>query len=459
MCWFNMNRPSGSRLDPLVVEKVVGVTEGSFAKNTWPWLRALTRFAPRLGISVLNQVVSSGANFALGLYLVRVLAPAEFGVFGICMALCLLYAGFGNALFLTQMVVHLPEKPAEDRPRYAATLLALLGAFCLATLAFAVVLHSLAGLTRSSADGGGGLILATAAASVANLLRNYFVRLAYSTSEERKALAVNLAWALVLGIALFVVHGSGGLSGAAEGLWVFAAASCGAAILGLGIARLPIATVGAMCMRHDFVEALAGGRWAMGGVGVTWLQSQSYMYVTAILIGPAGVALANAARMLIAPFTFLLPALTQLAFPRLVEMRAADSGKMLRYGLLYSRILVGLGVCYVIVLGLGARYLIPLLIGENYSLEQLLPVAAVWGLVMLLQLSKEGASLVLQALKKFRNLMFASTITAIGSIAATAAMAIPLGVSGAVLGVSVGEALLAAILWKQIRRGKHRHSN
>lgn len=442
-----------------MVEKVARVSESSLAKNTRPWLRGLSRFAPRLGISMLNQVVSSGANFALGLYLVRVLAPDEFGLFGICMALCLLYAGFGNALLLTQMVVHLPEKQANDRPRYAATVLALLGAFCFATIVIAVLLHSLTGLLESSIDGGRSLILATTAAAVANLLKNYFIRLAYSASEEHKALAVNVAWALVLVIGLFAVHNSEGFSGAAAGLWVFATASFAAAVLGLGIARLPMAAVGATRMRHDFVEAFAGGRWAMGGVGVTWLQSQSYMYVTALLIGPTGVALANAARMLISPFTFLLPALTQVAFPRLVEMRATDARTMFRYGLLYSRILVGLGVCYVIALGLGARYLIPLLIGGNYPLEQLLPMGAVWGLVMLLQLSKEGASLILQALKKFRNLMLANTITAMGSIAATAAMAVQVGVSGAVLGVGVGEALLAAILWKQIKREEHRQSN
>lgn len=433
--------------------------EGSTVKNAGTWLRTLIELGPRLGISASNQVVSSGANFLLGLYLVRVLAPAEFGLFGICMALCLLYAGFGNALFLTQMVLHLPEKQVSDRPSYAAAMFALVAAFCVATLTLAGLLYMLSALVGAPFDEARSLILATGFASVANLLKNYFVRLVFSTSQEHKALAVNLAWAAILGLGLFAAHAGGSLLDAASALWIFAAGNLAAAVLGLGIVRLPLKTVELARMRHVFLEAFVGGRWAMGGVSVTWLQSQSYMYVTAVLIGPAGVALANAARMLIAPFTFLLPALTQVIFPRLVEMSATDKNIMLRYGSLYSWALVGLGVLYLLVLGLGARYIIPLLIGDNYPYAQLLPVGAAWSLVLILQLSKDGASIVLQAIKEFRRLTLYNTITAIVALAATAAMVAPLGVSGAVFGVGVGEALLASMLWNRIKHERRHHSD
>ena len=90
-------------------------------------------FGKALSISVINQVVSSGTNFALGIYLVRALTPTEFGLYGIGFAIALLYSGVGNALLLTQMVVHVPDKANEDKLHYAARVLVLAAVFSLLT--------------------------------------------------------------------------------------------------------------------------------------------------------------------------------------------------------------------------------------------------------------------------------------------------------------------------------------
>jgi len=84
-------------------------------------------------VSVLNQMVSSATNFLFGLYLVRNLPPVEFGLYGIGFAITLFYAGIGNAMFLTQMVVHIPNKAAEDREPYAARICLIMMLFCLVT--------------------------------------------------------------------------------------------------------------------------------------------------------------------------------------------------------------------------------------------------------------------------------------------------------------------------------------
>lgn len=138
-----------------------------------------------LSVSVLNQVVSSGTNFLFGLYLVRILAPAEFGLYGIGFAISLLYVGVGNALFLTQMVVHLPDKAVLERNAYVGRVLLLVVLFCLGTVVF-VGIVLFAGRTHwSTVAGYWGFGYAVTAAATTSLLKTS--SFAMPTADEKRA--------------------------------------------------------------------------------------------------------------------------------------------------------------------------------------------------------------------------------------------------------------------------------
>lgn len=417
------------------------------AKDTW-WRQLARTYSGKLTLSVLNQVVGSGANFVLGLYLIRVLTPPEFGLYGIGIASCLLFTGIGNALFLTQMVVHFPDKHDNDRTSYAAIMLALVGLFSLIAVTLVGALIALLFIVGWSTESMSYFLLASGFAAGSSLLKNYFVRLAYSLKLVQKALAVNLGWASAV---LLILLTGERITDAASALWLFSVANLAAILLGLIVIRLPLRNVRPQRMRCDFLEAFGGGRWALGGVSVTWLQSQSYILATTLMIGATGVALANAARMLITPFTFLLPAITQLLLPQLAELRNSDRQAMLRGGYLYTMILVGMAALYLLVLWVGARELIPLLVGERYSIEDILPLVIAWGSVLIFQLARDGASLIMQAIKAFRSLMIINAIAATSTILATVILTNMLGVIGAILSVGVGETMLAALLWYHVR--------
>ena len=62
----------------------------------------------RLFYSVADQAIVSAFNFALNVYLVRVAAPEEFGIFAIIVAATLFAAMVQNALINTPLSVHLP---------------------------------------------------------------------------------------------------------------------------------------------------------------------------------------------------------------------------------------------------------------------------------------------------------------------------------------------------------------
>src|SRR3954471_11983610 len=76
-----------------------------------------------LSTSIANQALSSATNFALAFVLVRALSTSDYGIYSLGLAVCYLYAGVGNSLFLIQMVVHISDRAPEERLPYAVRIL------------------------------------------------------------------------------------------------------------------------------------------------------------------------------------------------------------------------------------------------------------------------------------------------------------------------------------------------
>ncbi len=403
-----------------------------------------------LSLSVLNQAVSSGTNFALGIYLVRVLPPVEFGLYGIGFAICLFYSGIGNALFLTQMVVHTPDRSQEDRLPYATRIFVALVLFCVLTIVAAGLLFALIQLLPDSLVQFAGLGLAVTGASVSYLLKDFFIRHAYTARKETCALAINIAAAIGLLGSLLLKHQTDTGLSSETALWMYALGNLTGAVAGLVLVRLPLTAVQFFRVAKDVREAWIGGRWAIGGVSVIWAQSQAYMYVTALFAGPAGVGYANAAKLLITPVISLVPAISQIAMPRLAEMRATNPPAMLRAGGLFTFGMVILGAIYsVALLGL-LDEIAPLLLGAGY--EDIAALVAAWCLVMLFQLARSGTVTVLQVLKHFRRITLVNLVSAAITVLACLILIRSLGVQGAILGVGFGELIFSVWLWRLLPR-------
>ncbi len=406
-----------------------------------------------LSLSVLNQVVSSGTSFALGIYLVRVLPPAEFGLYGIGFAICLFYSGIGNALLLTQMVVHTADRPQEDRSPYAARMLMATTLFCLLTLVVVGLVICFTAFWLGAAVPSSSFVLAVTGASIAYLLRDFFVRHAYTARMEGWALVVNVSVAISLLAFLLLKHQADGALTSVEALWLYALGNLAGAGVGAVLVRLPLASTQLSRVVEDMREAWIGGRWAMGGVSVAWAQSQAYLYVTALFAGAAGVAQASAARLLISPVIFLVPAFNQVIMPRLVELRATALPRMLQAGGLFTIALLVFAVLYsVTLLGL-IDVIVPTLLGSQY--KDVEPLVAAWCLVMFFQLARGGASTILQVMKEFRFLTLANVVSALMAVGAAVLLMTSIGVHGAILGTAIGELILAGLLVRLVWGGRH----
>ena len=405
-------------------------------------------FGKALSISVINQVVSSGTNFALGIYLVRALTPTEFGLYGIGFAIALLYSGVGNALLLTQMVVHVPDKANEDKLHYAARVLVLAAVFSLLTALLAGLVLAMVSAWQTLSHEYIGLGSAVTVASIAYLLKDFFVRHAYTARKEKWALAVNMFVALMLATLMLMQRNYFVGIDSASVLWIYGASNLAGALVGLSLARLPIFAVRARELVNDMQEAWVGGKWALGGVSVTWLQTQAYMYVTALFLGPAGVGYANAARLFIAPAQFFMPAITQVLMPRWADQRAKNAERMLQINNLFTVVIIIFSAVYSVVVLSMMDVIEPVLLGNKYGHVTLL--VAAWCLVLIFQSSRVGSVVVMQVVKEFRLLTLLNAASLAVAILITVTLMQLIGVRGAVLGTAIGELIFSALLYRAI---------
>ena len=405
-------------------------------------------------VSVANQIVSSGANLLLNIYLVRALTLNEFGIFGIGFSSILFFSGIGNALFLTQMVVNFPGKMQHDRLPYATRILiAMLIFFSLIAL---ILISTLILFSKFylSLDAYFELTVSLLAASLFYLIKDFFVRLAYTKRKEFQALIVNSSMAFSL-IAFYLLSKTYSIDATATVAFLaIAVANFFGVIVGLFIAKLPFSGITCRKTIDDWKEAWRGGMWAVGGGIVIWGQSQAYIYLTAAIAGPAAVGIANAAKLLTMPAIFLFTAINQLLTPRLAELRIKNEAKMLKasdaIGILFSAI----AVIYSVLILSTNSWLTKIIIGDTH--QNSTPLLAAWCFVLIFQFSRTGSSIALQVVKEFRIIMIDNLFSAIIAIMTSLILLNFLGVTGAIIGTAIGEFALSILLYKSVLKLKNR---
>ena len=398
-----------------------------------------------LSTSVLNQIVSSGTNFMFGVYLVRTLTPEEFGLYGIGFAISLFYSGTGNALFLMQMLVHFPDKAPGESLSYASRMFFLTASFCSATLLLFALLLLTGSLFWETIAHQAQFACAVMVASCAYLLKEFFVRHAYNVRRETWALAIHGAIACTMAILLFLQYWLITHFTVEMALWIYAASQASGALVGYVFAKLPIASQKRNALLGDLREALHGGKWASITNLVYFARIHTHTIVVAALLGPVGVAKLNAARLLVTPAVMLTPALSQVAMPRLASEREKGVRRLTKLGLLITSTLLAVALLYSAILLGGYDFIADKILGDKY--QDLFLIIVLWCFYTCLLALRNGAEMVGQVLKKFRNLSSANTYSAIVSLIATYWLTVGYGLPGALIGLASGEITLIVLLY------------
>ena len=411
-----------------------------------------------LTLSIADQGIVSTFNFALNLYLVRVAAPDDFGLFAIVNAASLFAAMVQNAIVNTPLSVHLPA--AHDPGEKGL----LLRAFSAVNFALAACVLLIGAAILSWRLGAAALPVAGCACfylcsqfvrefhraqlAVEGRLAALLLSDAASAALSAAALAVlhRLDWPLLsadpqwrIAPSVFLVVGLAGALTAAP--WIAASFKVPS------YRRLPGET--AQVLKGQLHEI----RWSLLGVVTTEIQNRGYLYIAAAVFGPATVALLQAGRILYGPLNLLSAAWARVARPQFAALIARDDASGFRRALARAfRAFTAFNLLFLGALWLAWPLLSPLVFAGKYG-DDIAVIVALWGAANLVSQARACLGIGAQALRRFRELSMATIAGAAVSLVLVG-VACALGRPGWLIApVIAGECVAMIFVLRILRRG------
>jgi O-antigen/teichoic acid export membrane protein len=307
--------------------------------------------------SVGDHALVSAANFASTVLLARGLGPAEFGKFTLAYTVLILFGNLQAALLTQPHGVLGASRSGAEYQRYTSTT-----GTAQVLLAVGLTLVVLFGgaVFQVAIPGEEGRIWALAAAVIPWQLQEFARRVLYTERRLGQAFANDLlcygtqvAGLILLGQltserALLIVAGSS-LLGAGFGFWQLRA------------------SLTPSCDRRYLTANWLFGRWLCGSELAYWVGTQSIVYLTAAILGPAAAGVLRVAATVFGPLRILTSSLYRL-LPIWFARSAWATGGSLRRGHLAVSYAATLppAAAYCLAVALLAGTLLPLLFGEAY---------------------------------------------------------------------------------------------
>jgi O-antigen/teichoic acid export membrane protein len=398
-----------------------------------------------LSVSVLNQVVSSVTNFVLGLYLVRTLTPAEFGLYGIGFAICLFYASIGNALFLTQMVVHTPSKAFEDRVPYAARIFMLLCIFCLASVVLMSIAIKIFGLYWVSLVKYRNLGFSVMVASVFFLIKDFFIRHAYNVRVEHWALETNLVVLFLLVCLLVATHNSRIVLNAESAIYIYASSNVAGVIYGFLRMRLQLFSNNIKQVAKDISEIINHGLWATVMTIAASLRGHSLTFIIALMVGSVGVAKINVARLFVTPILLMFPIVNQVLMPRMADRMTSSPRSTFLIAIANILLFASIAAIYTAVLLLFFDTLTTSVLANKFDTNIIYSLTILFLLHAFILSVRNAQELFLQVAKEFKNLALVHIVITLISYIAIFMLLKNSGLIFGVIGFITTEILLIII--------------
>lgn len=408
-------------------------------------IKHLKSIGKSLSLSLTNQVISSATNFLLGIYLVRVLSPKDYGLYSIGFTACLFYTGIGNALFLTQMIVHTPEKAIEDRLAYTSRIFIIVMTFCLSTIIGILAMVYLGKIIWPQIAEYEDFTIAVTAASIGYLLKEFFIRNAYNMRKEHWAIVVNLTIAasmiLLMGYLQYYIKKTITIN---SSLWICSLSYIIAAIGGYICSKFPQNSIQFKKIILDCREAFNGGVWSVVAHIIISLRTQAHIMILTSMMGPLAVAKLNASKIFVTPASMLTPALTQIFLPRVAMARHQDKNKAHIFTFGFTAILFTIAVFYSISILISFNYISEIIVGKKY--DSLFWLVFGWCIYICLSALNSGLEIALIGFKLFKKQAEINAWAALLAVVLVIIFVKQFGEIGALIGLSISEFIVVLIL-------------
>jgi O-antigen/teichoic acid export membrane protein len=420
-------------------------------------LDAIGRQPPRLGaalaryryaVAALDQAALSVFGFALNLCLLRALSATDYGIVSLWMTMALFAVSVQGALVLGPLNVHVPATAEPETARRLASSLATVNFLTvLATAAVAGIVNL--AVTAEWAAHDALTVIAIPLFVAAGLYREYFRSMAFSRHDMAMLLWVDGPYLAVTTACLVAMM-----------LWPRRFADLAAAFLAMTIgclvSQLCVRARGAGDRRALFPRGWFGAyrriggevAWSLAGVFANHVETRSYVYIAASLVGVASLAAINAVGLLFRPIGVLTAAWGQSALPQLSA--ALAHGRVAEFDRVLSRALIASAAGSV---ALGAALWLAWRPVEHYLLAgkygDVLPLLLPWAAASGASALRYVGSMALVAAREFKFLAKAQTFCGLLAAAATAGLILWQGYAAAMWGIALGNA--ACFVWEMVR--------
>ncbi|HZK90102.1 MAG TPA: hypothetical protein VFC56_08160 [Stellaceae bacterium] len=402
----------------------------------------------RYAVAALDQISLSVFGFALNLCLLRALSASDYGIVSLWMTMALFAISVQGALVLGPLNIYVPCAAEPEAARRLESSLATVNLLTvLATAAIAGIVNLTADAEWASHDA--LTVIAIPLFVAAGLYREYYRSMAFSRHDMAMLLWVDAPYLAVTGACLVAMV-----------LWPRRFADLAAAFLamtvGCLVSQICVRARGAGAGRGLFRRGWIGTyrrisgevAWSLAGVFANHVETRSYVYIAASLVGVASLAAINAVGLLFRPVSVLTTAWGQSALPQLSA--ALANGRVAEFDRVLSRALiasaagsVALGGALWLAWRPVEHYLLAGKYGDGLSL--LLPWAAASGASVLRYVGSMG----LVAAREFKFLAKAQALCGVLAAAATAGFILWQGYAGAMWGIAIGNG--ACFAWEMAR--------
>ncbi len=405
-------------------------------------LRPPARLVRLFGSSIIDQALLSGANFLVGLLLIRYASEVQYGYYVLAFNGMMLATTLQGTFISTPLVIRLPSLSPPERRLWLGSLWRDQRRW--STIGSVVALTGVALAWQS-----GALDLQTAPVCIAAIA--LLIAATYREYFRGVLLVYQRPHAVLAADTIYVI----GLIGGGLLATQYPAAAT-IALSGGALAALACGRILKHALRNDMDTSAAPGRmreiarigaWAASGGVIYWLFNQGYSFLAAAALDLTAVAALAASRLLMMPVNLITAGvqkqLTPVASTWLHELGPLATFKRLA---VFSMLLGGMTLTYIALAWWLRDWIFLDLMGKDFAARDTLLL--LWSAVFMLMSMRDPIMLMLLLTQQLRTLTAITLAAAVLSLSICYVAMLRWGAPGAPIGILCGELLyICAVLW------------
>ena len=405
------------------------------------------------GMGLTMQALLSGANFVVGLILIRRTNDLQYSYYILATNALLLLTSLQTSFGQPYIVTSLTRMGLDDRRDLVGGLvranLRWVPVLCAAAIAVAVGIWALHGIDLEQM-----LLIAVSLVTGGIALGREFFRVTlFAYRRPQEVLRADICYVIILIAGAFAATLTPQPALFAVGTLGLAALT-GRAILRYGLWRYEPWNPNS---HERVVRKMATlGSWAILGAGIHWLLIQGYSYFVVGVLDIRYVAAIAGTRLTLMPVFVLSGGVSMLLFPMTArwvhDLGASAAARRL---LMLVGALATAAVCYMFAMWLMRDWIFTVILKKHF--EQRDPLLLLWSAVFLVTLCRDQLATLPASRERFREMTLLTGASAVAWMIASYLAMLRFGPVGAVVGILVGEVVniigIVVMVIRETRQG------